>query len=71
MEVADNSKASSSSVWQEELASCKGFCTSVNSGAALQDAAGSRMASIFPCPTLGVGEKVKVLVQYFGIEKEG
>lgn len=57
MEVADNSKASNSSVWQEDLASCKGFCTSINSGTVLQDAAGSRMPSMLPCTTLGGKEK--------------
>lgn len=52
MKVADNSKASNSSIWQEDLASCKGFCTSVNSGTVLQDAAGKRTPSILTCTTL-------------------
>lgn len=67
MEVADNSKASNSSVWQEDLASCKVFRTSINSGTVLQDAAGSRTPSIFPCTTLGEKKlkKEKTLVQCF------
>lgn len=52
MKVADNCKASNSSVWQEELASCKIFCLTINSEAVLEDAVRSKGPSILVFRTL-------------------